>query len=160
MMGRGLLARLSFTAFAASILLPVTVVATTLRYVPATIDGERILVRDDRQPALYTADYGDCLGGNSLINVTRFEAAYYKDNMTVAFHLGGTTHLTNDDVMIYLGVYAYGEPRFQLTFNPCNANIWRYVKVVRRRRHSRSCTNDPRLRGRSHIEDLHQHYPD
>jgi Transient receptor potential (TRP) ion channel/ML-like domain len=25
---------------------------------------------------------------------------------------------------VYIGVYAYGEPRFDLTFNPCNANIW------------------------------------
>lgn len=105
-MGTGFLARLSFTTFAASIFLRATVIATTLRYVPATINGERTLVRDDRQPALYTADYGDCLGGNSLINVTRFEVAYYKDNMTVAFHLGGATHLSKDSIMMFLGVYA------------------------------------------------------
>ena len=40
---------------------------------------------NDRYPALYTGDFGDCLGGQSLINVTSFDAAYYADNMTVLF---------------------------------------------------------------------------
>ncbi|KKY14299.1 putative transient receptor potential ion channel [Phaeomoniella chlamydospora] len=43
--------------------------------------------------------------------------------MTVLFHLTGNTALVNESVMMYLGIYAYGEPRFNLTFNPCNANI-------------------------------------
>ncbi|KAJ4369145.1 hypothetical protein N0V83_006229 [Neocucurbitaria cava] len=91
-------------------------------YVVAIIDGQKMRVRDDRQPALFTADYGDCLG-DSAINVTRFDAAYYKDNMTIIFHLAGETALANDAIMMYIGVYAYGETRFELTFNPCNANI-------------------------------------
>lgn len=95
-------------------------------YVVAIIDGQQMRVRDDRQPALFTADYGDCLG-DSAINVTRFDAAYYKDNMTIIFHLAGETALANDAIMMYIGVYAYGETRFELTFNPCNANIDRYV---------------------------------
>jgi hypothetical protein len=40
---------------------------------------------DDRYPALYTGDFADCLGGQSLLNVTRFDAAYYADNMMVLF---------------------------------------------------------------------------
>jgi hypothetical protein len=92
------------------------------QYVVATIDGEEYRVRDDRRPALYTADYGDCLG-ESLINVTRFDAAYYRDNMTVLFHLEGETALQNESIMMSIGVFAYGESRFELTFNPCNANI-------------------------------------
>jgi hypothetical protein len=92
------------------------------QYVVATIDGEEYRVRDDRRPALYTADYGDCLG-ESLINVTRFDAAYYRDNMTVLFHLEGQTALRNESIMMSIGVYAYGERRFELTFNPCSANI-------------------------------------
>ncbi|CAO2651235.1 Nn.00g095320.m01.CDS01 [Neocucurbitaria sp. VM-36] len=92
------------------------------QYAIATIDGRLMRVRDDRQPALYTADYGDCLG-ESAINVTRFDAAYYKDNMTIIFHLAGDTALTNEAIMLYIGVYAYGESRFELTFNPCDANI-------------------------------------
>ncbi|KAF2830011.1 TRP-domain-containing protein [Ophiobolus disseminans] len=91
-------------------------------YVVATIDGRQYRVRDDRQPALYTADFGDCRGG-SLINVTRFDAAYYRDNMTVLFHLEGESALHREDIMMSIGVYAYGESRFALTFNPCSANI-------------------------------------
>lgn len=92
------------------------------QYVVGTIDGTQYRVRDDRRPALYTADYGDCLG-ESLINVTRFDAAYYKDNMTVLFHLEGQTALASESIMMSIGVYAYGESRFELTFNPCSANI-------------------------------------
>jgi hypothetical protein len=92
--------------------------------VVAIIDGERMRVRDDRQPALYTADYGDCLG-ESAINVTRFDAAYYKDNMTIIFHLEGETALRDEDIMMNIGVFAYGENRFDLTFNPCSANMYR-----------------------------------
>jgi hypothetical protein len=61
--------------------------------------------------------------GGSTINVTRFDASYYKDNMTVLFHLAGNTGVANDTVMLYIGVYAYGENRFDLIFNPCSANI-------------------------------------
>jgi hypothetical protein len=99
-------------------------IADGIQYVVGKIDGVRMLVRDDRQPALYTADYGDCLG-KSAINVTRFDAAYYKDNMTIIFHFEGETGLREEDVMMNIGVFAYGESRFELTFNPCNANIWR-----------------------------------
>ena len=67
-------------------------------YVTATIDGQQVLVKDNRRPALYTGDFGDCMGGSS-INVTRFDAAYYKDNMTILFHLGGETALKNESIM-------------------------------------------------------------
>ncbi|KAF2005338.1 TRP-domain-containing protein [Amniculicola lignicola CBS 123094] len=92
------------------------------KYVTATVDGEQVYVKDSRRPALYTGNYGDCMGSSS-INVTRFDAAYYKDNMTVLFHLGGVTALKNESIMMYIGVFAYGESRFDLTFNPCSANI-------------------------------------
>lgn len=67
-------------------------------YVIGTIDGQEYFVRDDRRPSLYTQDFGDCMGGSS-INVTRFDAAYYKDNMTILFHLGGETDLKNETIM-------------------------------------------------------------
>lgn len=102
-------AYLSLTSFSQS-----TTAAET-RYVSATIDGERLLVRDDMQPALFTADYGDCLGSSSFTNVTRFGAANYENNTTVALHLGGYLELTREDFMISLGVYAYSESRFELT---------------------------------------------
>ena len=72
---------------------------TDTQYVQTTTNsGETILLPDDRKPALYTQNFGDCLG-NSLINVTRFDAAYYQDNMTVLFHLEGNTNVANESVM-------------------------------------------------------------
>lgn len=85
-------------------------------------NGQTVYLKDNRQPALYTGNFGDCLGG-SLVNVSRFDAAYYADNMTVTFHLEGNSALQNESVVMYIGVYAYGESRFDLTFNPCHANI-------------------------------------
>lgn len=87
--------------------------------------SQQILVLDDRKPSLYTQNFGDCLG-SSLINVTRFDAAYYQDNMTVLFHLEGNTNVRNESIMMYIGVFAYGLQRFELTFNPCHAQIYRY----------------------------------
>ncbi|KAF2708296.1 TRP-domain-containing protein [Pleomassaria siparia CBS 279.74] len=97
--------------------------ADTPQYATATIDGKQVSVPDNRRPALYTGKFGDCMGG-STINVTRFDAAYYKDNMTILFHLGGDSALKNEAIMMFIGVYAYGESRFDLTFNPCSANIY------------------------------------
>lgn len=73
--------------------------AATSKYVEATKDsGETVYLLDERKPALYTQNFGDCLG-NSLINVTRFDAAYYKDNMTVLFHLEGNSAVANESLM-------------------------------------------------------------
>ena len=77
----------------------------------------------NRQPALYTENFGDCLGG-SLLDITRFDAAYYADNSTVVFHLQGTSTVSGIMLMMQIGVFAYGESRFNLLFNPCNANIY------------------------------------
>jgi hypothetical protein len=66
-------------------------------YVIGTVDGQQYLVRDNRRPALYTGDFGDCAGSSS-INVTRFDAAYYRDNMTIVFHLGGDSALENETI--------------------------------------------------------------
>lgn len=60
--------------------------------------GNDILLSENRQPALYTKDYGDCQG-NSVINVTRFDGAFYRDNMTVTFNLDGVTSIKRDIVM-------------------------------------------------------------
>ncbi|KAF2458372.1 hypothetical protein BDY21DRAFT_420989 [Lineolata rhizophorae] len=99
-----------------------TCVADTRWFTWQGDDGETVWLQDNRKPALYTDDFGDCLGESS-VNVTRFDAAYYKDNMTVVFHLAGETALVSEALMMYIGVYAYGENRFDLTFNPCYANI-------------------------------------
>jgi ML-like domain len=74
--------------------------AQNVTYVEGTdAEGVTRLLRDDRYPALYTGDFADCLAGESLLNVTRFDAAYYADNMTVLFHLTGTTNLKNESLM-------------------------------------------------------------
>lgn len=61
-------------------------------------DGETLYLDNNREPALYAQDYGDCQG-DSIVNVTRFDAAYYKDNMTILFHLEGSTAVANESVM-------------------------------------------------------------
>lgn len=61
-------------------------------------DGNTIELAANRRPALYTQDFGDCQG-DSLINVTRFDGAFYKDNMTVTFNFEGQTSIKQDTVM-------------------------------------------------------------
>lgn len=61
-------------------------------------DGQTLYLDNNREPALYTQDYGDCQGG-SLIKVNRFDAALYKDNMTILFHLGASSQLRSEAVM-------------------------------------------------------------
>jgi hypothetical protein len=86
--------------------------------------NQLIYLADNRKPALYTQNFGDCLGsGKSLINLTRFDAALYRDNMTVNFHISGNTQLKSESIMLYFGVYAYGQTRLELPFNPCGTNI-------------------------------------
>jgi hypothetical protein len=46
-----------------------------------TLDGQTINLPDNRKPALYTNSFE--IAWKLLINVTRFDAAYYNDNMTV-----------------------------------------------------------------------------
>ncbi|TKA24447.1 hypothetical protein B0A54_17703 [Friedmanniomyces endolithicus] len=111
-------ALLAVTAFAAFIQGAVAANASQDQWITyQNNNGETVYLQDERKPALYTGNFGDCLG-SSLINVTRFDAAYYADNMTVLFHLAGNTGLANESLMMYIGVYAYGQSRFDLTFDP------------------------------------------
>ncbi|KIH87378.1 intradiol ring-cleavage dioxygenase [Sporothrix brasiliensis 5110] len=77
----------------------------------------------DRTPALYTSDFGDCLGGKSLFNISAFDAAYYADNMTVVFHLDGTSNVHNESTMLVITMDAYGETRYTQTFDPCQSGM-------------------------------------
>ncbi|KAK1580346.1 uncharacterized protein LY79DRAFT_310903 [Colletotrichum navitas] len=86
-------------------------------------DGNTEQLAVNRRPSLYTGDFGDCLGGQSLFNITKFDAAYYADNMTVQFHLDGTTNIRNESLMMHINVEAYGETRYEMNFNPCMVNI-------------------------------------
>ena len=77
--------------------------ARNVTYITASdANGQIVYLDDDRRPALYTQNFGDCLG-DSLLNVTRFDAAYYKDNMTVTFHMEGSTALTNESLLSMSG---------------------------------------------------------
>ncbi|KAI1141010.1 TRP-domain-containing protein [Hypoxylon sp. FL0543] len=99
--------------------------AKETQYITGTnLDGITTRLALDRTPALYTGDFGDCLGGQSLLNVTKFDAAFYYDNSTILFHLDGTTNIRNESIMLYISVEAYGESRFSMTVNPCNVNIY------------------------------------
>ncbi|KAK3500930.1 hypothetical protein B0T13DRAFT_235401 [Neurospora crassa] len=86
-------------------------------------DGETRQLAVDRRPALYTGDFGDCLDGGSLFNVTKFDGAYFADNMTIVLHLDATSNIRNESTMMYISVDAYGENRLSMTFNPCHAMI-------------------------------------
>ncbi|KXX82593.1 Flavin carrier protein 1 [Madurella mycetomatis] len=75
-------------------------------------------------PTLRTGQFGDCLGGQSQFNITRFDAAYYHGaNKTVAFHLEGTSNISNEFLMMHLSVDAYGKNRLEVIFDPCVQNI-------------------------------------
>ncbi|KZL81078.1 transient receptor potential ion channel [Colletotrichum incanum] len=104
--------------------LTTTLAATETVYITGQDkDGNTKELAVNRRPGLYTGDFGDCLGGQSLFNITKFDAAYYADNMTVQFHLDGTTSIRNESLMMHINVEAYGETRFEMNFNPCMANI-------------------------------------
>lgn len=79
-------------------LLPIVFAQDTAYVVFTDSDGNKIRLPANRQPALYTQSFGDCLGG-SLLEVSRFDAAYYQDNMTVAFHMQGEAQVTNQTLM-------------------------------------------------------------
>lgn len=64
-----------------------------------SLDGVRNQLAVDRTPALYSGDFGDCLGGQSLLNVTKLDAAFYFDNSTISWHLNGNTNLQSENLM-------------------------------------------------------------
>ena len=86
-------------------------------------DGVERELDVSRTPSLYTGDFADCLGGESLFNVTKFDAAYYADNLTVLFHLDGTTNMHKESLVLHLALEAYGELQFNMTYDPCKYNI-------------------------------------
>jgi hypothetical protein len=59
--------------------------------------GDKIWLADSRKPALYTSDFGECMI-DSQFTISRFDAGFYKDNMTLAFHLEGVTSLDEEHV--------------------------------------------------------------
>ncbi|KAF7543678.1 hypothetical protein G7Z17_g10545 [Cylindrodendrum hubeiense] len=104
-------------------LLP-AVLARDKVYINGTgIDGVARELDVSRYPDLYTGDFADCMNGESLFNVTKFDTAYYRDNLTVLFHLSGSTNIRQESLMMHIEVDVYGENRFNSTYNPCDGNI-------------------------------------
>ncbi|RSL64418.1 hypothetical protein CEP53_004073 [Fusarium sp. AF-6] len=112
-----------------ALLSAISLVPTVYAQDPVLINGTDAdgVYRDDldvsRTPALYTGDFGDCLSGGSLFNVTAFDAAYYADNLTVSFHLYGSSNIRRENVMMHLSIEVYGEERFNKTYDPCKSNV-------------------------------------
>lgn len=115
-----------FTAssiFVLSLLSPAAAGTNTVFITGTSITGVTQQLAVDRTPALYTGDFGDCLNGQSLLEITKFDAAYYTDNSTVLFHLDGKSTTMNESLIMHISMDAYGENRFQMTFDPCSVNI-------------------------------------
>lgn len=93
-------------------------------YVPYTDPntGVQVWLANDRRPSLYTGNFGDCME-DGMVDVTRFDAAYYKDNSTVNIHWAGSSNFKNQSVTIYFAVYAYGKVYWDMAVDPCNSNI-------------------------------------
>lgn len=117
---RGLAASLIFLL---SIVSPAAAGTNTQFITGTSITGVTQQLAVDRTPALYTGDFGDCLDGQSLLDITKFDAAYYTDNSTVLFHLDGKASTVNESLVMHISMDAYGENRFQMTFDPCTVNI-------------------------------------
>ncbi|KAH8659559.1 hypothetical protein BGZ61DRAFT_485756 [Ilyonectria robusta] len=110
--------------FLSAITLLPTVLARETVYINGTgIDGVSRELDVSRYPDLHTGDFADCMNGESLFNVTKFDAAYYRDNLTVLFHLSGTTNIRQEALMMHISMDVYGEGRFNRTYNPCEGNI-------------------------------------
>jgi len=104
--------------------LPLVVHAKTEYTYGTDANGVTQALAYDRTPALYTGDFGDCLGGQSLFNITKFDAAYYADNLTIVMHLDGASNIKNESLMMHISVDAYGSERFQMSFDPCFVNLY------------------------------------
>jgi hypothetical protein len=64
-----------------------------------SIKGETRELDVSRLPALWTGEFADCMNDESLLNVTKFDAAYYSDNSTVLFHLDGSTNIQSASII-------------------------------------------------------------
>ncbi|KAH7176315.1 hypothetical protein EDB81DRAFT_35165 [Dactylonectria macrodidyma] len=110
--------------FLSAVALLPTVLARDKVYINGTdIDGETRELDVSRIPDLYTGDFADCMNGESLFNITKFDTAYYRDNLTVLFHLSGSTNIRQESLMMHISLDVYGENRFNSTYNPCEGNI-------------------------------------
>ncbi|AEO54948.1 hypothetical protein MYCTH_2123876 [Thermothelomyces thermophilus ATCC 42464] len=74
-------------------------------------------------PGLYTGNFGNCLAGESVLEVTRFDVAYDAGNRTLVLRLDGTSSVKEESVMLHLSIDGYGANRFVMAVDPCSFNI-------------------------------------
>lgn len=77
------------------------------------------------QPQLYSGAFADCLRGGSLFNFSTFDVAYYTDTgePTLFLHLDGASNIRKESLALHLSIDAYGETRFNMTYDPCKAHM-------------------------------------
>lgn len=75
------------------------------------------------QPSIFSGDFADCLGGGSLFNMSAFDVAYYADSNTIFLRLDGASNIRKESLALHLSIAAYGETRFNQTYDPCNAKM-------------------------------------
>lgn len=122
-MARSLFSQSTFVFLLAFLSFLAPAVAAETKAVKVMKDGEEVWVKDNRRPSLYTGDFGDCMG-SSTVNVTRFDAAYYKDNMTVLFHLEGNTAVKNESLMSMLLVVSRPDRKLTIPSIHWCVRVW------------------------------------
>lgn len=75
------------------------------------------------RPSLFSGNFADCLKGGSLFNFSTFDVAYYADNRTIFFRLEGASNIRKESLALHLSIEAYGETRFNMTYDPCKAHM-------------------------------------
>lgn len=60
---------------------------------------ERYDELEKQHPSLYTGGYADCLGGESLFNITKYDAAYYRKEKALLFQMNGATSVREESVI-------------------------------------------------------------
>ncbi|OAA60049.1 TRP-like ion channel [Cordyceps fumosorosea ARSEF 2679] len=77
------------------------------------------------QPSLYSGGFADCLRGGSLFNFSTFDVAYYtnKSHHTIFFHLDGASNIRKESLVLHLSIQAYGQARFDMSYDPCKAHM-------------------------------------
>ncbi|OAQ96094.1 hypothetical protein LLEC1_03027 [Akanthomyces lecanii] len=77
------------------------------------------------RPSLYSGGFADCLRGGSLFNFSTFDVAYYTkdDDHTIFFRLEGASNIRKESLALHLSIQAYGETRFNMTYDPCKAHM-------------------------------------
>ncbi|BFZ64153.1 hypothetical protein YB2330_005292 [Saitoella coloradoensis] len=69
-----------------------------------------------------TERFGSC-SDNSILDASQFSAAYYEHNLSIIFDIKGHSLTTTQYVTASIDVFAYGETRWNISFDPCRVNI-------------------------------------